>query len=36
MNEAQSQVYRKRRSWAQVAAGGIVGVSVTWIVLSLV
>lgn len=31
-----ARVYRKRHNWAQVAAGGIVGISVTWIVLALV
>ena len=31
-----ARVYRKRHNWAQVAAGGIVGVSVTWIVLALI
>ncbi len=31
-----ARVYRKRHNWAQVAAGGVVGVSVTWIVLALV
>lgn len=31
-----ARVYRKRHNWAQVAAGGIVGASVTLIVLALV
>ena len=31
-----ARVHRQRHNWAQVAAGGIVGVSVTWIVLALV
>lgn len=31
-----ARVYRKRHSWAQVAAGGVVSVLVTWIVLALV
>ena len=30
-----ARVYRKRHNWAQVAAGGIVGVAVTLIVLAL-
>ena len=31
-----ARVYRQRHNWAQVAVGGIVGVSVTWIVLALI
>ncbi len=30
-----ARVYRKRHNWAQVAVGGAVGASVTWIVLAL-
>lgn len=30
-----ARVYRKRHNWAQVAAGGFVGASITWIVLAL-
>lgn len=30
-----ARVYRKRHKWTQVVAGGIVGVSVTWIILVL-
>lgn len=30
-----TRVYRKRHNWAQVAAGGLVGAAVTWIVLAL-
>lgn len=30
-----ARVYRKRHNWPQVAAGGIVGASITWIVLAL-
>lgn len=32
---AWARVHRKRHNWAQVAAGGAVGASVTWIVLAL-
>lgn len=31
-----ARVYRKRHNWAQVAAGGFAGASITWIVLALV
>lgn len=30
-----ARVHRKRHNWAQVAAGGLVGAAVTWIVLAL-
>lgn len=30
-----ARVHRKRHTWAQVVAGGVVGASVTWIVLML-